>query len=216
MNRNAGLSRQPGERQGLHIRHSSCCFLDSFCCRYTRSLCTEEVSECAQKTPDMRKKILLVDDNTELLDLLRLHLKGAGFSLATATDGIEALRKARSVSPDLVVLDLGLPELDGLAVYETMRSTPATASIPILIVTGLPDGLARYAGLHQDHCEFVSKPINPRHLIMRIKDLLRRSRGPSSPPSCDKPKLPVAASRTTAKGSERCVPLEAGGRTEHG
>ena len=136
----------------------------------------------------MRKKILVVDDNTELVDLLRLHLKGEGFAVATATDGIEALRKARSVSPDLVVLDLGLPELDGLAVYETMRSTPAIASIPILIVTGLPDGLARYEGLHQDHCEFVSKPVNPRYLIMRIKELLRRTRA-SKASGGEKPKL---------------------------
>ncbi len=72
----------------------------------------------------MRKKILVVEDNTELLELLRLNLKAAGFAVATATNGIEALKKAHSLSPDLVLLDLVLPELDGFAVCETLRQRP--------------------------------------------------------------------------------------------
>jgi DNA-binding response OmpR family regulator len=164
----------------------------------------------------MRKKILVVDDNAELVELLRLHLKAAGFAIATATNGIEALKKARSVSPDLVLLDLGLPELDGLAVYETLRNTPATAAVPILIVTGLPDGLARYAGLDAHHCEFVSKPVNPRHLISRIKDLLRPRRGPCGGTGCERGRLVEAESRTAAKATERCSAPGAGSRVHGG
>jgi DNA-binding response OmpR family regulator len=164
----------------------------------------------------MRKKILVVEDNTELLDLLRLHLKAAGFAIATATNGIEALRKARSVSPDLVLLDLGLPELDGLAVYETLRNTPASAAVPIIIVTGLPDGLARCAGLTASHCEFVSKPVNPKCLIARIKELLRPVRGSSGAPRGERPKLPVAAARTAVRAGDRGSGLEGGSRFQHG
>src|ERR1035441_5359403 len=93
----------------------------------------------------MRKKILVVEDNTELLKLLRLNLKAAGFAIATATNGIEALKKAHSVSPDLVLLDLVLPELDGFAVCETLRKGPTTASIPIIVLTGLTTNLGRRA-----------------------------------------------------------------------
>ena len=163
----------------------------------------------------MRRKILVVDDNAELVDLLRMHLKAAGFAIATATNGIEALKKARSVSPDLVLLDLGLPELDGLAVYETLRNTPATAAVPILIVTGLPDGLARYAGLDASHCEFVSKPVNPRHLVARIKDLLRQARETSGAPRCERSRLPEAAGKTTARTTDRRSVLEAGNPAHH-
>src|SRR5262249_34283647 len=82
---------------------------------------------------NMRKKILLVEDNTELLELLCMNCEDAGLSTATATNGVEALEKARSISPDLIILDLVLPELDGFAVCETLRKDPATATVPIIM-----------------------------------------------------------------------------------
>ncbi|HWX19899.1 MAG TPA: response regulator [Candidatus Binatia bacterium] len=120
----------------------------------------------------MRKKILIVEDNTELLELFRLNLKHAGFSVATATNGIEALKKARSVSPDLVVLDLVLPELDGFAVCETLRRDRATAALPILVVTGLTSEITRLAGLESGATDYVTKPVSPELLVSRIKLLL--------------------------------------------
>lgn len=123
----------------------------------------------------MRKKILIVEDNTELLELVRLNLKHAGFSVATATNGIEALKKTRSVCPDLVVLDLVLPELDGFAVCETLRRERATAHIPILVVTGLTSQISRLAGLESGATEYVTKPVSPQLLVSRIKDLLKRA-----------------------------------------
>src|ERR1017187_6014978 len=113
----------------------------------------------------MRKKILVVEDNTELLKLLRLTHKAAGFAIATATNGIEALKKAHSVSPDLVLLDLVLPELDGFAVCETLRKGPSTASIPIIVLTGLNTDSARQASLQAGTRDFVAKPVNPKHLV---------------------------------------------------
>jgi DNA-binding response OmpR family regulator len=117
----------------------------------------------------MRRKLLIVEDNTELLELLRLGLREAGFAIATATDGIEALKKARSVSPDLVVLDLVLPELDGFAVCETLRRDPAMAAIPVIVLTGLTSEFARYAGLESGADECVTKPVSPGHLLSRIE-----------------------------------------------
>lgn len=117
----------------------------------------------------MRKKILIVEDNTELLELLRSHLKLAGFTTATATNGLEALKKVRSSAPDLIVLDLVLPELDGFAVCEILKKDPATAAKPIILLTGLTSEFTRYAGLESGANEYVTKPANPNQLVSRIE-----------------------------------------------
>src|SRR5437879_89627 len=120
----------------------------------------------------MRKKILIVEDNSDLLELLRLTLKSAGFSVATATNGIDALKKARSLSPDAVVLDLVLPELDGFAVCETLRKDQITASTSVIILTGLSSQFTRYAGLEAGADDYMMKPVGPDHLVSRINALL--------------------------------------------
>ena len=157
----------------------------------------------------MRKKILVVEDNTKLLDLLRLNLKAAGFAVATATNGIEALKKAHSLLPDLVLLDLVLPELDGFAVCETLRRGPATAAIPIIILTGLTSDAARSACLKAGTCEFVAKPVNPKHLVAKIKDLLRQAPGAAGAPNGERVKLPRVPARTPARKTERGPALAA-------
>jgi DNA-binding response OmpR family regulator len=120
----------------------------------------------------MRKKILLVDDNEELLEVLRLSLQDAGFSIITATDGIEALKKARTVLPDLILLDLMLPGMDGFAVCETLRRDPTTASLPVLMLSGMSGQLPKYAGLESGGTDFISKPASPASLIARIREIL--------------------------------------------
>jgi DNA-binding response OmpR family regulator len=120
----------------------------------------------------MRKRILLVDDNQDLLELLRLNLKGAGFLIGTATNGLDAIKKARSLIPDLILLDLMLPEIDGFGVCEVLRKDPATASIPILLLSGLTGQFARFTGLESGATDFISKPAHPRHLISKIKKIL--------------------------------------------
>jgi two-component system alkaline phosphatase synthesis response regulator PhoP len=120
----------------------------------------------------MRRKILLVDDNKDLLELLRLNFKGAGFAIATATNGLEALRKARSQLPDLILLDLLLPELDGFGVCERLRKDPSTSAIPILIMSGLTGQFAKYAGLESGGTDFITKPSSPSAIIARIKEML--------------------------------------------
>ncbi len=131
----------------------------------------------------MRKKILIVEDNSELLELLRLGLKDAGFNVATAPDGLEALRKARSVFPDLIVLDLVLPELDGFAVCEALKRDMQTAGIPIIVLTGLNSQFTRYAGLESGANEYVTKPVSPSQLVSRIQYWLGRSPGADEEPT---------------------------------
>jgi len=130
--------------------------------------------------PDpMRKKLLVVEDNTELLELFRLGLKQAGFAVSTATNGVEAIKKARVLSPDLILLDLILPELDGFAVCERLRKDEATASTRIIMLTGLTSEFTRYAGLESGADEYVTKPASPDQLLARIKHWLQQPPGPS-------------------------------------
>lgn len=123
----------------------------------------------------MRKKILVVDDDAELVELVSFNLKQAGFAIGTATDGVEAIKKARSLAPDLIVLDVMMPELDGFAVCEILRRDTATASIPIMMLTALSSELGRMAGLGSGATDFITKPFSPRLLIARIQELLSKT-----------------------------------------
>jgi len=123
----------------------------------------------------MRKKILVVDDDCELVELVSFNLKQAGFSIGTASNGVEAIKKAHSLEPDLIVLDVMMPELDGFAVCEILRRDRATASIPIMMFTALSSELGRVAGLGSGASDFVTKPFSPRLLVQRIQELLQKA-----------------------------------------
>ena len=120
----------------------------------------------------MRKKILVVEDDLDLVELLRFNLANAGFSVVVAVDGAEALKKARSILPDLILLDLMLPELDGFAVCEILRRDSATTGIPIIILTAMSSQLARVAGIAAGANDYMTKPFSPKHLLGRIETFL--------------------------------------------
>lgn len=122
----------------------------------------------------VKPKILVVDDEPEAVELLEFNLKQAGFDVVTAADGAEALRKARAVSPNLVVLDLMLPEIDGLEVCKMLRRDPATKSLPIVMVTAKAAEIDRILGLELGADDYVTKPFSPRELVLRIKKILER------------------------------------------
>ena len=122
----------------------------------------------------MRKKILIVEDDADLLSLLRLTLKQQGHSIATASNGIEALKKARSLLPDLMLLDLVLPELDGFAVCETLRKHRATANIKVVMLTGLSSEFTRYAGFEAGANDYVTKPFAPAEIVSKIDYWLKQ------------------------------------------
>lgn len=122
----------------------------------------------------MKSKILLVDDEPDALEVLGFKLKEAGFIPLFAKDGLRALAAARDERPDLIVLDLMLPEVDGLEVCKILRRDNATANIPILMLTARAAEMDRVLGLELGADDYVTKPFSPRELVLRIKKLLAR------------------------------------------
>ena len=122
----------------------------------------------------MKPKILVVDDEPEAVELVEFNLKQAGFDVATAADGAEALKKARAVSPALILLDLMLPEIDGLEVCKLLRRDPVTAGIPIIMLTAKAAEIDRVLGLELGADDYVTKPFSPRELVLRIRKILDR------------------------------------------
>jgi DNA-binding response OmpR family regulator len=120
----------------------------------------------------MAETILLVDDDAMLRETLALNLRGSGFEVLTAADGLTALAEAQARAPNLVILDLMLPELDGLTVCRTLRQT---ADMPILMLTARTGELDKIVGLESGADDYLTKPFSVGELLARIRALLRRS-----------------------------------------
>ena len=129
----------------------------------------------------MKPKILLVDDEPDALEVLGFKLKEAGYMPLFAADGALAIAAARDERPALIVLDLMLPEVDGLEVCKILRRDPGTASIPILMLTARAAEMDRVLGLELGADDYVTKPFSPRELVLRIKKLLARAKGTDDP-----------------------------------
>ena len=122
----------------------------------------------------MSSPILIVDDEPDTLELIEFNLKAAGFRCLTAGDGTEALRKARDFHPQLIILDLMIPEIDGLEVCKLLRRDVNTASIPIIMLTAKASEIDRVLGLELGANDYLTKPFSPRELVLRIKNLLKK------------------------------------------
>jgi DNA-binding response OmpR family regulator len=122
--------------------------------------------------------ILVVDDEPKIVQLARDYLEHAGFAVITAGDGPSALHAAKVRHPDLVVLDLGLPGLDGLEVLRTIRGV---ASTPVVVVTARDAELDKLLGLELGADDYVTKPFSPRELVARVRAVLRRSARAAEP-----------------------------------
>jgi two-component system OmpR family response regulator len=121
--------------------------------------------------------ILIADDDAQIRDVLRIALGQAGFAVAEAADGRAALEAAHSLSPDLIVLDIGMPEMDGLSVCRELRKT---SQVPVLFLTAQADEIDRVVGLELGADDYVSKPFSPRELVARVRAVVKRS-GVSAP-----------------------------------
>lgn len=122
----------------------------------------------------MKPKILVVDDEPDALEVLGFKLQEAGYATLLAQDGARALTLARDEQPALIVLDLMLPEIDGLEVCRILRREPGTAAIPIIMLTARAAEMDRVVGLEIGADDYVTKPFSPRELVLRIKKLLAR------------------------------------------
>jgi two-component system alkaline phosphatase synthesis response regulator PhoP len=117
------------------------------------------------------KTILVVDDEFKIVQIARDYLEHAGFSVLTAGDGKSALAAARSAKPDLVILDLGLPEMDGLDVTRALRKD---SDVPIIMLTARGEETDKLIGLELGADDYITKPFSPKELVARVRTLLRR------------------------------------------
>ena len=120
----------------------------------------------------MPPTILSVDDERDVTELVHFHLTKAGYRVLTASSGREALETIRLVPPDLILLDLMLPDVDGFAVCEILRRQAATATIPIVILTAWATTDAQSMGLELGALDYLTKPFSPRELVERVRRLL--------------------------------------------
>jgi DNA-binding response OmpR family regulator len=121
-------------------------------------------------------RILIIDDEQDVIDLLTLHLRKAGYALNTATDGATGLRLAREEAPALIVLDLMLPKMPGLEICKVLKTDAATRSIPVLMLTAKAEEIDRIVGLEFGADDYVTKPFSPRELVLRVNAILRRGK----------------------------------------
>lgn len=128
----------------------------------------------------MTLKALIVDDEQAIVDLVRHHLEKEGIVCLEASEGETALQLARTERPDLLVLDLMLPGIDGLEICRLLRREPATASMVVIMLTAKAEEVDRVVGLEMGADDYVVKPFSPRELVARVKAVLRRGRDPQT------------------------------------
>ena len=129
----------------------------------------------AHRSENVSAKILLVEDDQILCRFLRSRLEGQGYRVTTAADGEEALRAVARDQPDAIILEILLPELDGLSVCRHLRGNPETAQLPILVLSGNGDQVEKMLSFELGADDFMTKPYNEQELFARLKALLRRS-----------------------------------------
>ena len=170
-------------------------------------------------SPAAPKKILVVEDEPDILQLVKLYLEKDGFRVATATTGSVALKQVKAERPDLVVLDLMLPELDGLEVCKRIRTTAETALLPIIMLTAKAEESDTVIGLELGADDYVTKPFSPKALVARVKALLRRlERKPddgATPYRYGDLTLDLSRHEVIAKGQEITLTAKEFGLLEH-
>jgi DNA-binding response OmpR family regulator len=126
----------------------------------------------------MNNTILIVDDEPNIVELARLYLRNEGFAVESAANGLEALDKARSLQPKLVLLDIMMPELDGIEVCRQLRKE---SDIPVVMLTARGSDVDKIVGLELGADDYIAKPFNPREMVARVKAVLRRTKRESAP-----------------------------------
>lgn len=155
----------------------------------------------------MARKILVVDDEAVLLETIAYNLEQAGYWVITAADGASALEAARREKLDLVILDIMLPEMDGLGVCRLLRREKNTETTPILMLTAKGDEIDKVVGLEVGADDYVTKPFGRRELLARVRALLRRAEYPTAheepPPQLEAAQEPPQAVRELVAGPLR-------------
>jgi DNA-binding response OmpR family regulator len=155
------------------------------------------------------KTILLIEDDPDIVRLLVHYLRPAGFQVHVESDGLAGLHAAREQSPAAVILDVMLPALDGYEICRRLRATPATAALPVLMLTARGEERDKVRGLDLGADDYVTKPFSPREVVARVKALVRRSAGEASGPRLVYGPLTLDAERHEVAIGRRQVALTA-------
>jgi len=159
----------------------------------------------------MTQRILVVDDEPALIELVTFNLQQAGFAVSVARDGATALAEVRRQKPDLVLLDLMLPDLQGTEVCRRLRKDPATEHIPVVMLTARGGEVDRVVGFELGADDYIVKPFSPRELVLRVHAVLRRATAPTTttdaPVRIGELVLDTSRHRVTVTGED--IPLTA-------
>jgi DNA-binding response OmpR family regulator len=128
----------------------------------------------------MAKRILVVDDEDDVTELLEFNLRRAGYDVVVEHDGEHAVSTALRERPDLVLLDVMLPQIDGFGVCELLRKAKATEDVPIILLTAFGTESSRVIGLELGADDYVTKPFSPRELMLRVERLIERGHQPGA------------------------------------
>ena len=152
----------------------------------------------------MAKKILVIDDEPKIVEICRDYLKASGFDVISALEGINGLEKFRKEKPDLVVLDLMLPNMDGLDVCREMRKVNST---PIIMLTARVEESDKLIGLELGADDYITKPFSPRELVARVRTVLRRVQGDATAEVIRSGNVSLDRNRFVANVNNREIPL---------
>ncbi|MCC5021422.1 MAG: response regulator transcription factor [Candidatus Synoicihabitans palmerolidicus] len=133
-----------------------------------------------------RKKILVVDDESDVADLIAYHLKAKGYAVETVNDPTHSIGAARSMLPDLVILDVMMPEINGIQICRMLRADPKLKQVPVIFLTAKVEENDRVQGLESGADDYVCKPFSTKELVLRVQNILRRT---TETPLNAKPKL---------------------------
>jgi two-component system response regulator VicR len=126
-------------------------------------------------SPKDNKKILCIEDEPEMIDLIRLILERRGFQVQGAAGGMEGIKKVRELRPDLVLLDLMMPDMDGWEVYQQMKAGETTRDIPVIVVTAKAQSIDKVLGLHIAKVDdYIAKPFSPQELLASVEKIFSK------------------------------------------
>jgi DNA-binding response OmpR family regulator len=131
----------------------------------------------------MSSKILIVEDDHNIVELLTYNLEQEGYDVHVALDGADALQRAAADAPDLIILDLLLPEIDGLEVCRLLKRNRQTAAIPVIMLTAKSEEIDRIVGFELGADDYIAKPFSPREVVLRVRAVLRRMTSRTNEPS---------------------------------
>ncbi|MGB2351778.1 MAG: response regulator transcription factor [Akkermansiaceae bacterium] len=126
------------------------------------------------------QSVLVIEDEEDIADLVAFNLRRAGYHVETASDGIKGLGAAKALLPDLIVLDLMMPGMDGISLFKELKREPATRVIPVIMLTARGQTEDRIRGLEVGADDYMTKPFSPKELSLRVANLLKRSGQPAS------------------------------------